>query len=403
MNVQRGAPKILIVDDTAMNLDLLQRVLEAEGFRTITAENGPMARRLCQADSPDLILLDVMMPGESGFETCSSLKLDPRTADIPVIFLSALDDVKSKVQGLKSGGVDYVSKPMHGEEVLARVRVHLRIRENNRALVREQQAKLEELRNAQQAILVRPADCPAASFAVYYRPLEETGGDFYDVLALNEDVFAYFVADVSGHGSSAAFLTSAVKALLRQYSSPLYSPEDAMRGVDSVMRQMMGDEQYLTACYARLNRRSRRLTVVSAGHPPLIAVSSSGVARIVEMDSDPLGLFGTLTLQKKEIRVAPGERFYLFSDGLIESTPGGGRRKGIEKLVEACILHRGLPLAECLPSIVGSACGLDSAPTDDLVLLGVDVTGVDVTGVDVTGVDMTGVDVNRQDNPLGAI
>jgi sigma-B regulation protein RsbU (phosphoserine phosphatase) len=380
---QSLAPSILIVDDTPINVELLQSVLDAEGFRTMTASDGPSAREICRAEAPDLILLDVVMPGESGFETCAGLKSDPETADIPVIFLSALDDVRSKVHGLKAGGVDYVSKPVHGEEVLARVRVHLRIRETNRALIREQQARLsdlkkelrQELRNAQQAILVRPSDCPAAAFAVYYRPLEEAGGDFYDVVALNDDGFAYFVADVSGHGASAAFLTSAVKALLRQYSSPLYSPEDAMRGVNAVMGQMLGEEQYLTACYARLNRRGRRLTVVSAGHPPLILVSSSGKAQAIEMDSDPLGIFGAVALQKKEIRMSPGDRFYMYSDGFIESAPGGGRRKGLERLVEACIRHRSLPLNECLASVVEAAGVHDHPPEDDLLLLAVDALG----------------------------
>ena len=212
------APTILIVDDTPVNVLFLQNVLDGEGFRTITAADGASARELSRAEVPDLILLDVMMPGESGFETCSKLKSDPKTADIPVIFLSALDDVKSKVSGLKIGGVDYVSKPVHGEEVLARVRVHLRIRENNRAMARQHQARMEELRDAQQAILVRPEDCPDASFAVFYQPMEAAGGDFYDVLPLDSGVFGYFVADVSGHGVSAAFLTSAIKALLRQHT-----------------------------------------------------------------------------------------------------------------------------------------------------------------------------------------
>lgn len=225
-----------------------------EGFRTLTASDGATARDVSHAQQPDLILLDVLMPGETGFETCALLKSDPVTADIPIIFLSALDDVKSKVSGLKVGGVDYIAKPVHGEEVLARVRVHLRIREINRALVAEHRARLEELRDAQQAILVRPEDCPEASFAVYYKPLEEAGGDFYDVVPLGAGIFAYFVADISGHGVSAAFLTSAVKALLRQYAGPVFSPEDTMHGVDSVMGQMLGEEQYLTACYARLNR-----------------------------------------------------------------------------------------------------------------------------------------------------
>ncbi len=368
------APRILIVDDSPVNVDLLKSVLEAEGFATISAGDGLTAREMSRTHNPDLILLDVVMPGESGFETCAALKSDPKTSDIPIIFLSALNDVKNKVQGLKAGGVDYVSKPVHGEEVLARVRVHLRLRENSRALIREQQARLEELRNAQRAILVRPADCPAAAFDVYYKPLEEAGGDFYDVMALSEDVYGYFVADISGHGASAAFLTSAVKALLRQYSNPLFSPEDAMRGVDAVMRQILGEEQYLTACYARLNRVRKRLTVVSAGHPPLISVGRSGVAQIVEMDTDPLGIFGSLTLQKKEIRVAPGDRFFLFSDGLIEASPGAPRREGLDRLVSSCIEHRFLPLAKCVEAVAGDVRNSHAVAEDDLLLLGVDVT-----------------------------
>jgi len=261
-------PRILIADDLPLNIVMLEYVLRSEGFRTCSARNGAEALAMSRAEPPDLILLDVMMPGESGFETCARLKSDPLRPIYPVIFVSALDDVKSKVRGLKLGGADYVSKPVNGEEVLARVRVHLRIGENNRALAREHKAQIEALRNAQEAVLVRPEDCPEAPFAVFYKPLAGPSGDFYDVVAVDADVFGYFVADVSGHGVTAAFLTSAVKALLRQYTGPLFSREDTMRGVDAVMRQMLGEEQYLTACYAHLNRRTKRLSVVSAGHPP---------------------------------------------------------------------------------------------------------------------------------------
>ena len=132
-----NTPTILIVDDMATNVEIVQSVLASEGFRTLTANDGPSARVLSRTEQPDLILLDVVMPGETGFETCARLKSDPATADIPIIFLSALDDVKSKVTGLKIGGVDYVPKPVNGEEVLARVRVHLRIRETNRILVQK--------------------------------------------------------------------------------------------------------------------------------------------------------------------------------------------------------------------------------------------------------------------------
>lgn len=368
------SPKILIVDDVPLNVELLKHVLRAEGFQTCSAGNGPACLAASRADSPDLILLDIMMPGESGFETCAKLKSDPLTADIPIIFLSALDDVKSKVKALKIGGVDYVSKPVHGEEVLARVRVHLRIRETNRALAREHQTRIEELRHAQQSILVRPENLPEASFAVFYEPLDGASGDFYDVVKIDSDVFGYFVADVSGHGVSAAFLTSAIKALLCEYAGPMFSPEDTMRGVDAVMRQILGEEQYLTACYARLNRRSGKLSIVSAGHPPVIVVSAAGTSQTLEMDSDPLGIFSTLVIQRKDLAVSPGDRFFLYTDGFIESSPGAARREGLDLLVGACIRRRANPLSQAVSAIAADMLPGARCLKDDLLLLAVEVT-----------------------------
>lgn len=364
--------RVLIVDDTPANVELLDHLLRVEGFETITAEDGRAAREIADREQPDIILLDVVMPGESGFETCAKLKSDPETVDIPIIFLSALDDVKSKVNGFKVGGVDFVSKPVHGEEVLARVRVHLRIRESNKLLAREHKTRLEEFRNAQQAILVRPEDLPEANFAVRYLPLEGAGGDFYDVVEIDPDVYGYFVADVSGHGVSAAFLTSAIKALLRQYSGPLFTPEDTMRGVDRVMRQMLGEEQYLTACFAQLNRRTRRLTVVSAGHPPLLVARSNGSLEFVEMKSDPLGIFSSLVLQRQDLRVSPGDRIFLYSDGLIEARAGASRKEGLAALCAAVQAHQRVSLAEAPERIMDAI--RDNRPVeDDLLLLAVEV------------------------------
>lgn len=365
----RDSPTILIVDDAAVNLRLVRGILAGEGFRTLTAVDGASAVQLTKAEKPDLILLDVVMPGENGFEICNRLKSDPATADIPIIFLSALDDVTSKVTGLKGGGVDYISKPVHAEEVLARVRVHLRIRSSSLSLMAQHRAQLEKLRNAQQSILVSPADCAEAAFGVCYQPLEEVGGDFYDVLPVAPGVFAYFVADISGHGVSASFLTSAIKALLRQYAGPVYSPQDTMRSVDSVMRQLLGEEQYLTACYAQLNRRTHRLAVVSAGHPPLILVSASGNARVLDMHSEPLGLFSSMLLQRRDVKVVPGDRFFLYSDGLIESMPGGGRKAGLEKLIWSCVLHRADSMDQIAQSVVAEVRPPATAATDDMLLL----------------------------------
>jgi sigma-B regulation protein RsbU (phosphoserine phosphatase) len=372
----KNTPKILIVDDTPVNLELIESVLTTEGFSTVTSCDGPTAVSKSHAEQPDLILLDVLMPGESGFETCARLKSDPATADIPIIFLSSLDDAKSKVAGLKIGGVDYISKPVHGEELLARVRIHLRIAADNRKLVQEHRAQMDALRVAQRAILVTPADCPQAAFGVYYSPLEEVGGDFYDVVTIAPGVFGYFVADISGHGVSASFLTAAVKALLRQYASPLFAPPDIMRGVDAVMRQLLGDEQYLTACYAQMNRNTGRLSVVNAGHPPLVLVRSAGETHTVELDSEPLGVFSSTLMQHRELQMSRGDRFFLYTDGLIESLdgrgPGGGRGIGLEWLVAACRKHRAAPLFEAPSRITQDLWPDAGSVQDDLLLLAVD-------------------------------
>jgi sigma-B regulation protein RsbU (phosphoserine phosphatase) len=370
---QPASPRVLIVDDLPMNVELLDQVLRSEGFRTLSAGSGATAVALSRSNLPDLILLDVMMPGENGFETCARLKSDPLTSDIPVIFVSALDDVKNKVNGLKLGGVDYLSKPVHAEEVLARVRVHLRLRENSRALARRNQERLAEWRDAQRAILVQPGDRPEAGFAVYYQPLDGAGGDFYDVVSSSPGVFGYFVADISGHGVSAAFLTAAIKALLRQYSGPLYSPEDTMRGIDSVMRDMLGEGQYLTACYAEWNRAKGRLSVVSAGHPPVVFVTAAGEARTLEMQSSPLGMFSSLLLQRRDLHVSPGDRFFLYTDGMIESSPGCGRAEGIGALSRFCLDHRARPVDEAVARVAADVRSAARAVCDDLLLMGVEI------------------------------
>jgi len=119
---------ILIVDDTPENLKLLAALLASEHYQIRKAINGSMALRAVAADPPDLILLDIMMPDMDGYSVCQALKADPSTADIPVIFLSGLSDAFDKVRAFETGGSDYITKPFHGQEVLARVRTHLQAR-----------------------------------------------------------------------------------------------------------------------------------------------------------------------------------------------------------------------------------------------------------------------------------
>ena len=121
--------KILIVDDSMNNLTLLERILSRKGYKVGVAASGKVAIETVELTKPDLILLDIMMPGMDGYEVCSQLKANERTRDIPIIFLSALAEVKDKVRAFNIGGVDYITKPFEPVEVVARVENQLRLRE----------------------------------------------------------------------------------------------------------------------------------------------------------------------------------------------------------------------------------------------------------------------------------
>jgi len=119
---------VLIVDDTPLNLQIIADTLSAKGLHVVIAENGEQALAIVEKILPDIILMDVVMPGIDGFETCQRLKMNENTKAIPVIFMTALDDTKHVMRGFDVGGVDYIGKPLRLKEVLARVETHLWLR-----------------------------------------------------------------------------------------------------------------------------------------------------------------------------------------------------------------------------------------------------------------------------------
>lgn len=123
-----NAPTLLVVDDTPASLGVVCETLRTEGIRVLLAESGNAAREVLTRTIPDLVLLDVIMPGEDGFAVCATLRSDPRWRDLPVIFLTALDAPEQKIRAFTGGAVDYVTKPVHIPELIARVRVQLELR-----------------------------------------------------------------------------------------------------------------------------------------------------------------------------------------------------------------------------------------------------------------------------------
>jgi PAS domain S-box-containing protein len=156
--------KVLIVDDTPANIDVLRRILNDDGFEISIAMSGEAALSLVEKNRPNLILLDVMMPGINGFETCEKLKANPSTNNIPIIFVTAKNEVEDIVRGFNVGSVDYIAKPFKREEVLSRVQTHLKIeqlileQENLNKKLQDQNNELVESQNQYRVILEKSSD-----------------------------------------------------------------------------------------------------------------------------------------------------------------------------------------------------------------------------------------------------
>ena len=147
---------ILIVDDVPDNLRLLSRMLIRRGYQIWTAKSGQEALAFLQDEVPELILLDVNMPGMDGYDVCKHIKGDPRLHEIPVIFLSALSEPSDKLRGFDAGGVDYVTKPFHFHEVIARVETHLELyrqRQENERLREQERAGFERINELKDRVL----------------------------------------------------------------------------------------------------------------------------------------------------------------------------------------------------------------------------------------------------------
>ncbi len=159
--VDLSEAKVLMVDDTPANIDVLHKVLAPEGYKLFFAKSGERALQIAEKAEPDLILLDVMMPGGiDGFTTCAQLKANPQTADIPVIFISAKTDTEDLIEGFRVGAVDYITKPFHQEEVCARVKTHLQ----TRALLKEREQLIQVLEASEQRFRLLAIYSPVGIF-----------------------------------------------------------------------------------------------------------------------------------------------------------------------------------------------------------------------------------------------
>ncbi len=357
---------ILMAIEGSSEVDQLIRSFSAYGFELRLVPDGETALLASQELKPDLVFLDVTLPGLSGFDTCLRLKELDTTKDTPVIFVTTPSDTVSTVKGFSVGAVDYVTRPFQIEEVVARITTHLKIRNlqvlleeiisNLQEEVAERQRAEEALQESmqlvqqandrmkndlaaaarvQQALL--PEVLPAlsnVSFAWTYQPCSELGGDSLNVFQLDADHVGLYVLDVSGHGVSASLLSVTLSRVLIPRRDPsclmikthrapetetLVSPAEIATRLNSMFPMSEEGRQYFTLIYGILNIRNGVFRYTCAGHPPPLYLAPNQTMRQCEVGNVPIGLFEDSHYDEGIIQIESGGRLYLYSDGLIEA------------------------------------------------------------------------------------
>jgi sigma-B regulation protein RsbU (phosphoserine phosphatase) len=374
---------ILVVDDSPVNLQILVRALQGTGHRLLAAKDGRTALDIAHKTHPDLMLLDVMMPGIDGFEVCRAIKADPATEETIVIFLSALGEVSDKVAGLNLGAVDYITKPIQAEEVVARVSNHLARQSLQRELRRSRDDFNRELASAadmQRSILPRALpQHPAVRFAAYYRTSRHAGGDYYDVLPLGPNRFAVIVADVSGHGAPAAIVMAMIRSVLHAHPRPQPDPAAVFQDLNEHFRYLWHNPMFATAVYAVLDVERGHLRLACAGHPPpLLICRERGVVPVPIDPGGPL-LFAALgPVRCTEIDLHPGDRVVFYTDGITDRLAPDLSLYDQERLIATLAGLVGRDPAAIIDHVVADldAFARGREPEDDQTLL---VVGLDRT------------------------
>jgi sigma-B regulation protein RsbU (phosphoserine phosphatase) len=370
---------ILIVDDTPANLRLLAAMLVEQGYKVRSAINGPLALRATRAAPPDMILLDINMPEMNGYEVSERLKADEKTRDIPVIFISALDETTDKVKAFAVGGVDYISKPFHLEEVLARVETHLALRRLQKRLQEANKRFAEELALAAeiQASFL-PAELPRLpgwQVAATLKPARETSGDFYDWIPLRDGRIALLVADVTDKGTAAALFMALSRTLIRTYAVEHDGQPDLV--LNATHRRILADtnsQQFVTVFYGILDPGTGTLTYANAGHnPPYLFGAGDSTVQELENTGPPLGLrlFAEMAWHSAQVWIAPGDRLVLYSDGIPEAQDLAGTFFEEERLKELAGADLERPVTEVQDVIMSEVCAfMGAAPqSDDITLV----------------------------------
>jgi serine phosphatase RsbU (regulator of sigma subunit) len=388
--------RLLVVDDNEVNRDLLSRRLRRLGHDVELAASGGEALARMAAGGVDLVLLDVMMPEMSGYEVLERLRASDALRHVPVIMVSALDELASVVRCIELGAADYLPKPFEPVLLKARVGACLeskRMRDRERLHAESLERELEIGREIQRGFFPERLPQPGGwEVAALFESARQVAGDFYDAFPLDERRVALVVGDVCDKGVGAALFMALFRSLLRavaeQAGDALGAPPaggdggGAPDGAERLLRAVRVTSDYIARVHSRANMfatlfvaaldpATGALAYVNAGHEPALVVGRDGRVRAeLEPTGPAAGLLPDVAFGAGTARLEPGETLLVYTDGVSEARAADGAFFGDERL-RALLAERpagaAALLARLAAAVAAHAAGAERS--DDITAL----------------------------------
>ena len=371
---------ILVVDDQAINRELLTRRLVQDGYTVDEAANGREALERIHEHRFDVVLLDVMMPETTGFEVLSRMKSDPRTRHIPVLMISALDEMESVVQCIEMGADDYLTTPI--DPILLRARVsssleRKRLHDDELSYVDAIRRETDASRALEDGML--PRELPrvrGVEMAALFKPTQDVAGDFHEVVRLPGDRVGIVVGDVRSSRADTRLFIALTRSVLRTFAERLASgkrvdPLDVVLRINGYVRR----ESASTAAsliFVVLDPRSGLLHYVNAGHVPPLILNASGIRAVLIQTGPTIGAAGDDAFARESLELRGGDCLFIHSDGITEAQNGNGAVFSEERLHALFAAGESTPSAliarveQALTTFMG-----ETALTDDVTLLAI--------------------------------
>ncbi len=314
---------VLVVDDDPVNLQVLENHLALRKYHVLKTRDGFEAINIIETDSRiDIVLLDIMMPRITGYDVAKKIRERFTHFELPVIMLTARDQVSDIVAGIEAGANDFLSKPFDVRELMVRVETLIMLKES----VNESKklANIEQELSIARAIQfsTMPENLPAVNgldIAVRYIPMESVGGDFYSFQVPSDDMLGILLTDVSGHGVPAALIASMLKIVSNMLIKYADNPGTYLSEMNRILTGNMGN-QFLTAVYVFIDVKSRVMLHANAGHEPVLVFKRNNNTLI---EDNPKGrIMGWLkddNIDQSVVALDPGDRIILFTDCITES------------------------------------------------------------------------------------